>query len=123
MDCTVCYAHLRRRKPCPGCRGQDDAKPAHCRTCHHKECAAEKGIDFCVDCPDFPCIRIRRLDKSYRQRYGVSLIEMTTRMKNVGAVAYLREQRAKWTCTDCGGVISLHDWTCSECGKSTPREA
>jgi predicted ATP-dependent serine protease len=27
----------------------------------------------------------------------------------------LREEKLKWTCAHCGGVISLHDGYCSEC--------
>jgi hypothetical protein len=35
----------------------------------------------------------------------------------VGAEQYLLEEKQKWTCTQCGGVISLHDRLCSECGR------
>jgi hypothetical protein len=40
---------------CPGCRNAD-GKPAHLpMNCRVYPCAAEKGVDFCSDCPDFPC--------------------------------------------------------------------
>jgi transposase len=29
----------------------------------------------------------------------------------------LSEEKEKWTCSNCGGIISLHDRACSECGK------
>ena len=117
MDCWVCYAHLKKKKPCLGCRGQDDSKPEHCRKCKIKVCALGQGIDFCFSCLTFPCAIIRRLDKSYRQRYQVSLIDNSVRLKTVGAERYLSEEREKWMCADCGGVVSLHDQVCSECGK------
>jgi hypothetical protein len=31
---------------------------------------------------------------------------------------HLLEEKQKWTCTGCGGVISLHDRACSECGQT-----
>jgi len=60
---------------------------------------------------------IKRLDKSYRQRYQVSLIENALRLETIGARQFMIEEREKWTCPACGGVISLHDRVCSECGK------
>jgi rubrerythrin len=29
----------------------------------------------------------------------------------------LLEEKEKWTCAQCGGIISLHDSACSECGR------
>jgi len=118
MNCTVCYAHLKKKKPCQGCRGQDDSKPEHCRQCKIKACALGQGFDFCSSCPTFPCATLKRLDKSYRQRYQASLIENALRLKAVGAERYSSEEREKWTCPECGGIISLHDRICSECGKA-----
>jgi hypothetical protein len=117
MNCGVCYVHLKKKKPCLGCWGQDDSKPEHCRKCKIKTCASGQGIDFCFNCSTFPCAIIKRLDKSYRQRYQVSLIDNALRLKTVGAKQFLNEEREKWTCADCGGVVSLHDRVCSECGK------
>ena len=116
MTCAVCYVHLKEKKPCLGCRGQDTSKPEHCRKCKIKDCASSQRIDFCFDCPSFPCVTIKRLDKSYRQRYQVSLIDNGIRIKTVGAEGHLLEEKEKWTCAQCGGVISLHDHACSECG-------
>lgn len=79
----------------------------------------KQGVDFCSACSSFPCAIIKRLDKSYRQRYQVSLINNALRLKAVGAKQYLSEEKGKWTCIDCGGVISLHDRICSGCGKET----
>jgi len=117
MTCAVCYMHLKKRKPCLGCRGQDSSKPEHCRKCKIKNCATSQGIDFCSECPTFPCTDVKRLDKSYRQRYQVSLIENGIRIKTVGTKQHLLEEKEKWTCSHCGGVISLHDRACSECRK------
>ena len=116
MHCLVCYVYFRKKKPCRGCRAMDGSQPDHCRVCKIKTCAGEHGVAFCSDCPDFPCTVIKRLDRSYRQRYAVSLVEDARRRQALGVEAYLLEKKARWTCAACGGVVSLHDRVCSECG-------
>lgn len=81
MNCMVCFTHCSSKKPCGGCMGTDESKPGHCRTCLRKNCAAERGISYCYECCDFPCRRIRDLDRSYRKRYGASLIGQSLYMK------------------------------------------
>jgi hypothetical protein len=40
---------------CQGCRNEG-GKVAHLSMpCNLYPCAAAKGVDFCCDCPDFPC--------------------------------------------------------------------
>jgi len=117
MNCAVCYVYLRKKKPCEGCRGADENKPNHCRNCEIHVCATERGLALCVDCEDFPCVRIKRLDKSYRKRYQLSLIENARRFRELGGEQFMQEEVAKLTCTDCGGAISVHDGFCTECGK------
>lgn len=116
MNCSVCYVHLRKKKACEGCRGTEESQPGHCRRCNIRDCTSNRSIDFCFECSSFPCVIIKRLDKSYRQRYQVSLIENSIRIKTVGVKQFVVEEKQKWTCSQCGGVISLHDRVCSECG-------
>ena len=117
INCTVCYAHLRKKKPCPGCRGQAASQPAYCRRCKIRDCALSRGIDFCFACTAFPCNSVRQIDKRYRQKYYVSLIENGLRIKTIGIEQFLVEEKQKWACTQCGGVISIHDRVCSACGR------
>ncbi len=116
MNCLVCYVFLREKKPCRGCRAMDDSQPDHCRVCKIKTCAAEREVVYCSDCPDFPCTVIKRLDRSYRQRYAVNLVEDARQRQALGVDAYLLEEKMRWTCAACGGVVSLHDRVCSQCG-------
>ncbi len=117
INCLACYVHLREKKPCQGCRGQDESKPEHCRKCKIKTCAAAHEVDFCGDCADFPCVLIKRLDRSYRTRYQMSLIENARQLKTRGAEAFLLAEKERWTCQHCGGIVSLHDRICSGCGR------
>lgn len=93
-------------------------KSPHCQTCKIKLCAQEHNLEMCVDCASFPCEKIKHIDKRYRLRYRQSLIDNAVRLRTIGPELYLREERQRWLCADCGGVISLHDWACSECGKA-----
>ncbi len=116
ITCAACRAHLRQRKPCPGCRFDGPGKPAHCQNCKIEACTAAQGIQFCFACPTFPCDWIKHIDKRYRLRYHLSLEDQLIHLKAVGPARYLSEETARWTCPDCGGVICLHDQFCSECG-------
>ncbi len=117
MNCMVCYVHLKKKKPCGGCRCDDDSKPERCKKCEIKICAKEKGISYCFECEDFPCQKITSLEKSYLKRYRVSLMENSTTVKNMGLEYFFKKEKTKWNCLECKGVISLHDKECSECGK------
>lgn len=117
MNCSVCYAHLRQRRTCQGCRGQEDSQPAYCRRCKIRNCALSRAVDFCFECASFPCTSIKQIDKRYRLRYQVSLIENGVHIQALGTRQFLIEENKKWTCRGCGGVVCLHDRACSACGK------
>jgi hypothetical protein len=117
MNCMVCYVHLKDKKPCDGCLGDDARKPERCRSCAIKDCARGKGLAYCHECCDFPCKRIKSLDKSYRERYAASLVENGATLRAGGIEAFQESERRRWSCGACGGVISLHDGKCSECGE------
>ena len=116
IDCMACYAHLKKKKPCGGCLRGDEGKPERCKSCAIKACAREKGGTWCFECAEFPCARLKRLEKSYLQRYGTSLVENGRHAGEHGIASLLKLDVARWSCTACGGVVSLHDGTCSECG-------
>lgn len=121
MNCMVCYKHVgthQYAKPCDGCRKEDGDKPESCRKCKIKDCAGAAGHAHCSACEAFPCKLIGNLDRSYRERYGVSLIENGKSAKKKGIADFLAEDRARWTCGKCGGAFSLHDGVCSDCGNA-----
>ncbi len=117
INCTHCYAHLRMKKPCPGCRLSDEGKPEHCRKCKIKDCAVQGGHQFCADCGDYPCVLIKRLDKSYRTRYNESLVLNMEVITQKGMDYFLAFEKNRLTCPDCGGSLSIHHKKCVPCGK------
>lgn len=116
IDCFACYAHLREKKRCGGCNGPDNLKPKHCLTCRITLCASEHGVTYCHECDAYPCHRLRSLSRTYRTYYGVNPLENGAVIRERGKDAFLEQERSRWSCSGCGGVVSQHDSTCSECG-------
>ena len=115
MNCMVCYKHCYHKKPCDGCLKTDKGKPEHCRKCRIKDCVRQKELSFCFECGEYPCKQIKNLEKSYLTRYGASLMENSRCVKDNGLPVFMAEQKERFTCPVCGGIISLHDRECSEC--------
>jgi hypothetical protein len=119
IDCGICSAHLRENKPCPGCRGSDEHKLAHCITCSIRNCAELKlaPASFCVGCEKFACVRLKRLDQRYRIQYSTGLIANLQTIAAQGMETFLKQEQTQWECAQCGGVISVHTGKCSQCGE------
>lgn len=115
MNCKVCYKHCYTKKPCDGCLKTDEGKPEHCRKCKIKDCVKLKGVSYCYECSEHPCKLIKKLEKSYNTRYGASLVENSHFVKANGLDTFMEQQKKRYTCPNCGGIISIHDSECSEC--------
>lgn len=115
MNCKVCYKHCYHKKPCAGCFNSDKGKPEHCRRCKIKDCVREHELTYCYECSSYPCVLIKRLEKSYNKRYNTSLMNNSQMVKEAGLKAFMAQQKAAYTCPVCNGIISIHDFECSEC--------
>ncbi len=115
MNCKVCYKHCYTKKPCDGCLKTDEGKPEHCRKCKIKDCVKLKGVSYCYECSEYPCKLIKNLEKSYNTRYGASLVKNSHFVKANGLDTFMEQQKRRYTCPNCGGIISIHDSECSEC--------
>ena len=82
MNCGICMAFLRKKNKCAGCRGSDEKKPVTRTNCKIKTCDTIKksSVQFCFACADFPCENLKKLDKRYRNKYNMSMIE---NLKNI----------------------------------------
>ncbi len=124
MNCNICRAYLAYSRNVPKERG----KVTHCTGCRPrgKKCAYLKGqcenlgtsIQFCFECADFPCHRLKTLDKRYRTRYNYSPVENLREIQSHGIEQFLQNQGGKYRCLKCGGVVSVHDEKCYDCGYS-----
>ena len=122
MNCGLCIAYQFREKDlnkqgfhrtyCPGCvpRGKN---------CTHMGDKCEllgKGIvRFCYECEAFPCKRLKSLDKRYRTKYGMSMIENLENIRRNGIEAFVKNEKERWNCPQCGGILSVHKNNCIYC--------
>ena len=121
MNCGICMAYLRDKNHCPGCNGPDDKKPStSCVKCIIKNCETIKKVKFCFKCEKYPCTRLKNLDKRYRTKYGMSMIENLENIKNLGIRQCVKNEGVRWRCPECGGTINVHRWKCFDCGAERP---
>ena len=118
MNCGLCIAHRRTRKRCDGCNGDDATKPNHCVVCYIKTCEQTAGRTgaMCSDCASFPCARVRQLDRRYRAKYGMSMIENLQRIGDVGIDEFVASEMLRWACPECGSLLCVHRPECLNCG-------
>ena len=115
MNCMVCYKHCYHKKPCAGCLNNNVGKPEHCRKCRIKDCVQDQGLTYCFACSYYPCKLIKNLEKSYNSRYRASLMKNSESVRQHGLIAFMEQQKEKYACPNCGGIVSIHDMECSEC--------
>ena len=129
MNCNVCAAYLAtthdmRSKGfhmmyCIGCRPRD--KPC---AFLKKRCARLRNgrVEYCFQCPTFPCKSLLAIDKRYRTQFRMSEVENLENIRDNGIDSFLRTERARWRCTRCSGVVSCHNGLCFDCDIETLRK-
>ena len=124
MNCGLCVSFLAMKndlnkkgfgkKYCSGClpRGKN------CLFMRDSCDKVGKGlVRFCFECSDFPCKRLKGLDKRYREKYHMSMIENLATIQAHGIREFVRTERERWICKACGGIINVHKGQYSDCGK------
>jgi len=111
MNCGICMAYLREKDKCPGCRELDEESKISCLRCRIRNCKLRQG-NFCFECDKFPCKDLKHLDKRYRTKYDMSMIDNLENIKKVGIDNFLKGELKKWTCAECGGIICVHNKKC-----------
>ncbi len=122
MNCALCSSYLAgknnvkekglRMPSCDGCRPRD------------KKCAFLKKrcplllnnkIKYCYECKEFPCHALKIIDKRYRERYRMSMIDNLNFIREKGINKFLLSEKKKWQCPECGGFICCHNGLCFKC--------
>jgi hypothetical protein len=105
MNCGLCLHYLRAENKCPGCFSgrKVNNRPIKCgiRLCKHR-----KG-EFCFECIQFPCERLKRLDKRYKLKYGMSEIENLENIRDKGIEKFVKIECKKWQSDQ--GTFCIHD--------------
>jgi len=98
---------------CYGCRSEK--RGPYCMECRMRVCAAQRGIDFCIECAEYPCDDLMQFQSERPHR-----IELWDDLKRIGAVGYrgwLREAGENYRCPRCGSTNSAYDLKCRKCGE------
>jgi hypothetical protein len=120
MNCGICMAYLRDKKKCPGCREPDTNKSVSCARCKIKNCKFFKKnvAKFCFECGKYPCDKVKHIDKRYRGKYGMSMIENLNKIKQIGLEKFMEIENSRWVCPVCGNPICVHNKKCYFCEKN-----
>ena len=98
MNCGVCMAYLRDKNTCPGCRIDDPDKAYSCIHCKIKNCPRLKkgGYKYCFECEVFPCAKIKHIDKRYRAKYEMSMINNLKYIRDRGIRKFVQREKKRW---------------------------
>lgn len=99
---------------CEGCRAEK--RSHYCRNlCTLAPCAEKKGVEFCGECPDYPCEELKKFQAEMPHR--LELWESQQRIREVGFERWFDEMTTHYSCPDCGTIHSAYDRVCRSCGR------
>jgi hypothetical protein len=129
MNCGVCSSYLAMKNDlkktgimktyCAGCRPRGKNCAFMKKNC---DLIGEGKIQYCYECDTFPCRRLKALDKRYRTKYHMSMIENLQFIKAYNMKKFLEKEEEKWKCPECGGTICCHNGICYNCGLEDLKE-
>lgn len=100
---------------CHGCK--TSVESVYCRTCDMKMCAESKKVDFCFQCPGYPCSALVAFQADECPHHSV-IFENLRAIEEQGVESWLNQQKSRWECPECGTSFCWYDETCSQCGAS-----
>lgn len=113
MNCALCQAYQGKGLACNGC-GRGGERKA-CQNCSIRQC--EHKTAFCFECAGYPCKRLKALDKRYRTRYHMSMLENLAFIQANGLEEFVRQQNEKYRCARCGKLRAVHQDHCLYCAQ------
>ena len=129
MNCGVCSSYLARHYDlksqgfmkgyCTGCRPRGKNCAFMKKSC---DLLGNGLVQYCYECEEFPCHRLKGLDKRYRTKYHMSMIDNLQFIKAHGMKKFLEKEEEKWKCPECGGTICCHNGICYSCGLEELKE-
>ncbi|MFC1904926.1 DUF3795 domain-containing protein [Chloroflexota bacterium] len=103
---------------CNGCRSDKVMLP--CIECRFgfRKCAREHKVNWCFECTDFPCQRLRDF-RDVHFEYGIShhehLIEEQQYVKEHGIDSWIAKQEKAGHCPQCEKRLYWFTQTCPNC--------
>jgi len=126
MNCNICSGYLALKYKlkntgihipyCKGCRPRDKQCAFLKKRCKRLQ---NKTVQFCYECPKYPCENLNHIDSRYRTFFQMSFLENLRDIKEYGMEKFLRKEEKKWGCPTCGGVLCCHNGLCFWCDRET----
>jgi len=119
MNCRICMGYFgycvngrKRKEACIGCKARDKSCAFVKKDCEN---LTKKKVSYCFECVDFPCEKLVKLDKRYREKYDMSMIENLKYIEKNGIDKFVKKEKERWKCPNCGDLICVHDKRCYNC--------
>lgn len=88
LNCVLCAMHVGGY--CPGCGGGEGNQ-----SCAIARCSPGRGVEFCADCAEYPCVRYEGFDDADSFVPHSSRRADLERARELGLEAYISELREK----------------------------
>jgi hypothetical protein len=69
-----------------------------------------------------PCEKLKHLDKRYRTKYAMSMVEYLENIRKLGIRKFVENETERWACPECNAPICVHDRKCYTCSAMIRRE-
>ena len=100
MNCALCSSFLANKNNlkekgikmpyCDGCRPRDKKCAFLKKRC---QLLLDNKVRYCYECKDFPCHELKTIDKRYRERYRMSMIDNLNFIREKGIDKFLLSER------------------------------
>jgi hypothetical protein len=98
---------------CEGCRSEK--RSYYCKNiCKMVACAADKGLEFCGECDEYPCDELQKFQAERPHR--IELWESQKRIAEIGFSEWFNEMEGHYSCPKCQTINSAYDRVCRDCG-------
>ena len=106
--------HTAEELQCHGCRSEN--RCFFCNSiCTMSKCAADKGVDSCGQCKEYPCADLRSFQAAMPHR--IELWKSQERIRTAGYETWLAEMVEHYSCPKCGTINSAYDLKCRKCSE------
>jgi rRNA maturation endonuclease Nob1 len=98
---------------CHGCKSRVNA--VYCVDCDIKRCAENKQVEYCFECDEYPCSRLVDFKNDEHPHHSIVLQNLNF-IQEQGVDEWLRVQKTRWSCANCGTSFTWYAQVCKMCG-------
>ena len=97
---------------CHGCKSGQTAP--HCNSCEIRSCAGHRGLEFCSECPEYPCKRLLSFKLDGWPHHLVAVYNLKS-IEHDGSKKWLADQEELWSCPSCQRPFEFYQSQCPTC--------